>query len=224
MRIVAIADTHLYHDDLRVLPEGDVLIHAGDLLQRGDLSELDDALAWLASQPHARKILVAGNHDMCFERHAELVRPRLAQAGICYLEHDAVEIDGVHFWGSPLVPMAGDWAFGCIDASARAERWSHIPTHTDVLITHGPARGIGDLGYNGSRFGCDRLTEAIARVRPRLHVFGHIHEDGGMWSDGHTCSINATTWECERDATVIDLEHGRVIPVIVPPARAIERR
>lgn len=65
------------------------------------------------------------------------------------------------------------------------------------------------------------MLEAIRRIKPTLHVFGHIHTDGGAWVDGHTTLANVTTWECERAPTVIDLDPrtGLVELVNVPPAR-----
>jgi Icc-related predicted phosphoesterase len=89
-----------------------------------------------------------------------------------------------------------------------------------VLVTHGPPRGIGDwLGEDG-REGCEELLAAVRRVRPLLHVFGHIHQDGGVWWQGGTCFANVTTWECERGPTVLDLDLAsrRVFAVSVPPA------
>ena len=65
MRIVAVADTHLFHDEL-VIPEGDVFVHAGDLCRGGDLDELRVASDWITSLPHRYKIVVAGNHDWAF--------------------------------------------------------------------------------------------------------------------------------------------------------------
>ena len=52
IRLVCIADTHNTHHAQPHLPQGDILIHAGDLTQSGTDRELDDALAWLNSLPH----------------------------------------------------------------------------------------------------------------------------------------------------------------------------
>ena len=87
----------------------------------------------------------------------------------------------------------------------------------DVLITHGPPSGIGDHSPVGGRAGCAALRARVAECRPRLHRFGHIHQDGGTWRDGETTFANVTTWECERQPTVIDLEPGHVTPLVVPP-------
>ena len=67
MRIVAVADTHLFHDETYEVPDGDVFVHAGDMCRRGDLDELREAAAWIHSLPHRHKVIVAGNHDRGLE-------------------------------------------------------------------------------------------------------------------------------------------------------------
>src|SRR5262249_49740326 len=98
--------------------------------------------------------------------------------------------------------------------AALAGKWALIPTGLDVLITHGPPRGYGDrTSYGPERQGCADLRARVEVVRPRLHLFGHIHEDGGVWREPHTLYVNCTTWECERAPTVIDLD-ARGVTVI----------
>src|SRR4026209_1936411 len=109
MRIVAVADTHLYHREL-VVPEGDVLVHAGDLCTGGELEELEATVAWLASLPHARKVIVAGNHDWALLKEPERARALVAPVAD-YLQDASIEIDGVTFWGSPWQPEFNAWAF-----------------------------------------------------------------------------------------------------------------
>jgi Icc-related predicted phosphoesterase len=219
MRIVAVADTHLYHADLKELPPGDVLVHAGDLLRRGTLDELRAAAAWLQAQPHAHKLLVAGNHDWCFvwqpDEALEILGP-----GIVYLQDSGTIIEGVRFWGSPWQPAYNDWAFNLPRGEPLAEKWRRIPDQVDVLITHGPPAGIGDRAGMEEREGCADLRAAVRRVRPLLHLFGHIHQDGGCWREENTCFANVTTWESERGPTVLDVEVRRrqVVEVNIPPA------
>ena len=67
-----------------------------------------------------------------------------------------------------------------------------IPENTDILVTHGPPQGFHDEvdeAYSGPQnVGCPHLRRAIERIRPRLHVFGHIHEGHGVtrvtWKGG----------------------------------------
>lgn len=206
MRIVAVADTHLYHDELAV-PDGDVFVHAGDMCRGGDLDELALAAAWIRSLPHPTKIVVAGNHDWAFaldrERAVGLLGP-----GITYLEDSGAIVDGVRFWGSPWQPSFNDWAYNLPRGERLRERWALIPPSTDVLITHGPPLGIGDRGPVGGRAGCADLLARVQEVRPRLHLFGHIHQDGGVSRVAGTLFANVTTWECERGASVLSIAAG----------------
>lgn len=219
MRIVAVADTHLYHRELRV-PDGDVFVHAGDLCRSGHARELAIALDWIAELPHRRKIVVAGNHDWAFVRDRS-VALRLIAPRIDYLEDEGIDIGGVSFWGSPWQPEFCDWAFNLPRGPALAEKWARIPDALDVLVTHGPPHGIGDSVTTARREGCADLLVRVRKVKPRLHLFGHIHEDGGAWQLGETWFSNVTTWECERAPTVFDIDVASkvVTTVQVPPAR-----
>lgn len=218
MRIVAVADTHLYHADL-VVPDGDLFVHAGDLCRGGSLHELAQAAQWIRSLPHPVKIVVAGNHDRVFQTNGAAAVAVLGP-GISYLEDSGVQIEGVEFWGSPWQPAYHDWAFNLKRGAALAERWARIPEHTEVLITHSPPLGIGDRISVRDRQGCADLLARVEVLRPHLHLFGHIHTDGGLWRRGETVFANVTTWECERGPTVIDLDvgTGEVRAVVVPPA------
>lgn len=220
MRIVCVADTHLYEHSLPPVPDGDVLVHAGDMLRRGTMPELDRAAAWLHAQPHAHKLVIAGNHDWCFVRTPLPARRMLEDAGVTYLQDAEVTIDGVRFWGSPWQPEFFGWAFNLPRGEPLAAKWALVPEGIDVLVTHGPPRGYGDLVQRG-REGCDDLLVALDRIRPAVHVFGHIHEDGGLWRHGPTAVVNATTDECSRAATVLDYDPRTrtVTPVAVPPPR-----
>jgi len=141
--------------------------------------------------------------------------------GVIYLEDQATELHGLRFWGSPWQPEFNDWAFNLPRGTPLKEKWALIPPDTDVLVTHGPPQGFGDRSPVGGRFGCDDLLTAVRQTQPLLHLFGHIHQDGGLWRDGKTCFANVTTWECERGATVVDVDPmtKAVTDVTVPPAR-----
>jgi predicted phosphodiesterase len=223
MRIVAVADTHLYHRELEV-PDGDVFVHAGDMCRGGSLEEFGRAARWICGLPHAVKLVIAGNHDWCFVRQPAEARALLAAGGVHYLEGDEVSAGGLRVWGGPWQPEFGGWAFNLPRGPALAEKWAAIPEGLDLLITHGPPEGFGDRSWHASRTGCVDLRARVDLVRPKLHLFGHNHEDGGAWTQGGTTFINCTTWECERAATVIDLDLvGRTMTVEAPPARPPRR-
>ena len=225
MRIVAVADTHLFTDTLPSIPEGDLFIHAGDLLRKGDLTELEQGLDWLKTLSFQYKILVAGNHDGCFEkkRQRDYARQITREAGVIYLEDSSTTIEGIKLWGSPWQPAYNNWAFNLPRGEKLMKRWKLIPSDVDILITHSPPRGYGDRSPSASRYGCTALAQRITEVRPKLHVFGHIHQDGGLWKTDDITYLNATTWQCERAPSIIeyDQETLSIIPIHIPPKERI---
>lgn len=216
MRLVCVADTHLYEPE--DVPEGDVLIHAGDMLRRGTLEELELFATWLHAQPHRHRIVVAGNHDWCFVRQPEQARRRLGD-GVVYLQDAEATIDGVRIWGSPWQPEFYAWAFNLPRGEALADKWALVPAGVDVLVTHGPPHGYGDRTWEGPQ-GCEDLRAALPRIAPALHVFGHIHEDGGAWTEGPTTIANVTTWEGMRPPSVFDYDPStRTVTLVAVPPR-----
>jgi predicted phosphohydrolase len=184
IRIVCISDTHGQHAKLSV-PEGDILIHAGDFAAFGDTPiEIIDFNQWLGTLPHQYKVVIAGNHDWMFERHPGTARELLTNA--IYLENSGTELADLKIWGSPVQPEFNNWAFNVARGSAIRRYWKMIPASTDVLITHGPPHGVLDTAHpTTAHLGCEELAEAVQKIRPRLHVFGHIHGGHGQQcSDG----------------------------------------
>jgi len=234
VRFVCISDTHGRHDDLSpLLPEGDVLLHAGDFTSCGDLGQLRCFGSWLGSLPYRRKLVVAGNHDVTLHEeyylatgkrrfHAQApLDPALARAAfleacgdsVTFLEDEAAVVEGVRVYGSPWQPEFADWAFGLPRGPALAHKWAAIPDDTDVLLTHGPPLGRGDLCSGGNRAGCaDLLSRVQGQVRPRFSVFGHIHEGHGVTFDGVTHFVNAASSSlanrCENVPLVFDVVPG----------------
>ena len=194
MRLVFISDTHCQHKGLAI-PLGDVLIHCGDATSSGTSGEVEAFLKWFAAQPHSRKILIAGNHDWLFQEGPDLVAMMLVEhPGITYLQDSGVEIDGLHFWGSPWQPEFNGWAFNLPRNGERLRQvWNRIPMETDVLLTHGPAHEILDNVRGGYPLGCEDLKIRLAAVRPRIHAFGHIHDSYGVAQVGPTLHLNAST-------------------------------
>lgn len=209
MRVVCISDTHGRLEEVSV-PDGDVLVCAGDFTMRGEEREIAAFAKVLAGLPHPRKVVIAGNHDFLFERAPERGERMLAAVpGLTYLRDAGVEIDGVRFWGSPWQPEFFDWAFNLPRGEALAARWALVPEDTDVLITHGPPRGILDRTVTGTPVGCDDLRAALDRLAPRLHVFGHIHESYGRLEGPRTTFVNASVcdvrYRASNDPVVVDL-------------------
>lgn len=187
VRIVVMGDTHDQHRSLHV-PAGDFLIHAGDftLFNRSRESVLDFN-RWLSELPHKRKIVIPGNHDFKFAD----VRWRRLISAATFLLSEGTEIGGIGIWGSSLTP-SNFGSFGAESADDYRRIFSRIPIGMDLVITHGPPLGILDVGGSGNRNqGCKQLLGAIRRVRPALHVFGHIHQSYGTTSAGGTVFVNA---------------------------------
>ena len=197
-RIVCISDTHNQNGKLNI-PDGDILIHAGDALMAGNHIELVRFNSWFSALKHKVKIFVAGNHDRIFEDSPAEAKALLDDS-IIYLQDESVEVCGLKFYGSPWTPIFYDWAFNLERGEEMAKRWRQIPDDTDILITHGPPRGINDVvrGENGTirNEGCDELLERINELkllrRLKLHVFGHIHEGYGIINRDEVVFVNAS--------------------------------
>jgi len=206
MRIVCISDTHNQLAKLAI-PPGDLLIHAGDLTGHGSLKEIARADRALGELPHRHKVIIAGNHDWGFQREPAAARALIKSA--IYLQDEAVTIEGLRLYGSPWQPWFFDWAFNYPRGVSLQPIWDRIPEPTDILITHGPPRGHGDRTVRDEPVGCPELLLALRRVRPRLHVFGHIHEGYGVTQEGSTTCVNASSCTVDYEPTnpplVVDL-------------------
>jgi predicted phosphohydrolase len=190
MRIVCLSDTHDLHRELTV-PDGDVLLHAGDATMKGTPERIEAFDRWLGTLPHAHKVVIAGNHDWAFERTPALARGLIRNAR--YLQDEEAIVAGLRVWGSPWQPWFFDWAFNLPRGPALAAKWALIPAGIDVLLTHGPPLGVLDRTSRGDDVGCADLLAAVQRVRPRLHVFGHIHEGYGTLERDGTRFVNASS-------------------------------
>src|ERR1700744_4768458 len=135
MRLVIISDTHGQHDQIKDMPEGDILIHAGDFMNSGtDLQEVTSFNRWLGEQHFKYRIVCAGNHDKVFESDPGTAKSLLTNTH--YLENSGITLDGLRFWASPYTPEFFDWAFMYPRGTAAEKYWDQIPENLDVLITH----------------------------------------------------------------------------------------
>lgn len=185
------ADTHGQLEHVNI-PEGDVLIIAGDVCRGRSLQELKYLNNFLGALPHAHKVLIAGNHDLVMEQLGRVELERIFTHAV-YLEDSGVTINGLNFWGSPWQPEFFNWAFNLPIGRALAEKWAKIPDNTDVLVTHGPPHGILDLTMRGKKVGCEELLKTVKRIKPRAHIFGHIHEGYGQVKKFGIRFVNAST-------------------------------
>lgn len=217
-RLVLLSDTHGFHERLEV-PEGDVLVHAGDF-SSGKEWQVRAFARWLRKQPHAHKVVIAGNHDRCLELDTALGKPLFE--GATYLLDEEATVAGLRFYGSPWQPDFMGWAFNLPRGEPLRAVWAKIPNDIDVLITHGPPFGVLDRTFAGLYVGCEEMRMAIDRALPRLHVFGHIHEGAGAVVEGRTLFVNASicteSYEPTNPAIVVDVPLPGGAPVVVRTA------
>lgn len=170
-----------------------MLVHCGDFTARGTLDDTLDFAQFMAVQDFEHKVVIAGNHDWCFEDHrSEQAEACLQAHGITYLNDSGTVINGVKFWGSPVQPEYFNWAFNRQRGAEISEHWQLIPENIDILMTHGPAACVLDRCLNGFSAGCEDLMQTIQRIKPRIHACGHIHEAYGCLEYGATTFINAS--------------------------------
>lgn len=209
MRICHISDSHNKHRKLKLpkYTEVDLIIHSGDITEYGSQEEIHDFFSWYKKLSYKYKIVIPGNHDKCFDEkfwndkalRNDRLRQKLLGAeewapaevknfeskqGCYFLNHSSIEIEGINFFGSPWTPDFHPqyWAFN-YNKKTGETIWDTIPLNTDVLITHGPPFGYGDYTLSGDRVGCDFLLKKIREVKPKYSLFGHIHEDNGIYSE-----------------------------------------
>lgn len=203
LSFITVSDTHSSHGKIpqEWLVPKDVIIHSGDISGRGYEHELKNFFEWYSKlSQYKYKIFIAGNHDWLFQNHPEQVQELLKEyPNIIYLQDSFVEIEGIKIYGSPWQPWFYNWAFNLQRGKELQEKWNLIPSDIDILITHGPVYGCGDLvdcpgsPNNGEHVGCKDLLEAVERIKPKFHIAGHIHDGHGTYSNGTTTFINAAT-------------------------------
>lgn len=177
MKIVCISDTHTVSLKQK-LPKGDMIIHAGDFCNTGSVDDVMDFNEWFSRLPYRYKICVAGNHDILFEENIILAGGLLA-SNIIYLQDTGVIIEGIKFWGSPWQHPFCNWAFNR-PGNILKEKFEQIPNDTNVLITHAPPFGILDKLPGYDHIGEKELRDVVFKVRPKYHIFGHIHSAAGI--------------------------------------------
>jgi Icc-related predicted phosphoesterase len=213
MRITLISDTHTKHDELmwdeNDLPGGDLLIHAGDLMNSGyNSNDITSFCKWFNElEQYDHKVFIAGNHDRKFEDKPEQAMEIVnSYKWIDYLQDDWIIVgDGdphdpnvqtAKIYGSPWQPEFYNWAFNLPKGGpGLMSKWEAIPKDTDILITHGPAQGHLDMSgppYNEPNLGCALLREKLDEQPPKIHVCGHIHGGYGYKFHNGTHYFNAS--------------------------------
>ena len=216
VRFVHISDTHHHHKNVH-LPEGEVLLHTGDLVgnygDRDIFQHLNDFVEWLVKISSRFKLIVviAGNHDTLLDEERyphEAAKAKKAFLSklpphVKYLENSGLEYQGLRIWGSPTVCCREETLGKRYISSAferkravRQQIWKKIPEDLDVLMTHVPPHRILCSPDCGCELLLSRLEEMTAA--PKFHCFGHDHDYFGVKSKGPTTFINGALEEVRR--------------------------
>lgn len=192
MRLVATADCHfpIPPHSSPLLPDGDVLVIAGDFMYSGTEREWYprvEALAAITKYRH--KLFVPGNHDLFFQHYAGPCLQEMRKAGVYCLTptKPVYELEGVRFGGNPFVTNLPNWAYNWDEDSI----WGYLESmgRVDVMISHSPPRGVLDSdGKN--QYGISALRKYMAKFQPEVVICGHVHEGYGSQVVGRTHVYN----------------------------------
>lgn len=174
------------------MPKGDVLVCCGDISHRGEFKSLENFNQWLGTLSYKHILFIAGNHDLSFESPRDKRQAIETLSNAQYMENHHLVIDGIKFVGmahSLKERMIFPDAFMTTNYSWIMNQWEKIQ-ECDVLITHRPAKGILDMNCEGSEEGCPVIATYVSKMKPRLHLFGDIHEARGTAFTKDTTSIN----------------------------------
>mmetsp|Transcript_29494 Transcript_29494/g.76149 ORF Transcript_29494/g.76149 Transcript_29494/m.76149 type:complete len:259 (-) Transcript_29494:213-989(-) len=204
MKIVAISDTHNCTDKFEP-PAGDVLLIGGDFTGRGRYGEVQHFLKFIDTIKHKYKhiVVTAGNHEVTFDEKSHSYKEEckelvLSCKDIVYLENTVCELEvgegenkeKVKIFGSPYTLKF--WGGFQITRAKERAFWDElIPDDVDIVITHGPPHRILDRVPMKGNVGDKNLMANVERIKPKLHMFGHIHEDHGAMVVGDTLFVNA---------------------------------
>jgi Icc-related predicted phosphoesterase len=231
IRVVCISDTHNHIPE--DVPEGDLLIHAGDMTNDGSVAEIQRQIDWLCSLPHREIVVIAGNHDTFLDPRT---RPSLSAEQrdgdldwkrVHYLQHrrlsltintergDTDSIDArtpllsaeqnqrrIRIYGAPQIPACGPMNVHAFQYPRGRDAWSEtVPEDIDILITHTPPKYHLDLSLP-QELGCEHLLAEVKRVKPTLHVFGHVHWGAGQsvvwWDKAHDAYVRGLSVQSKR--------------------------
>eukprot|EP01063_Lacrimia_lanifica_P035814 TRINITY_DN6929_c0_g1_i2.p1 TRINITY_DN6929_c0_g1~~TRINITY_DN6929_c0_g1_i2.p1 ORF type:complete len:611 (+),score=220.23 TRINITY_DN6929_c0_g1_i2:66-1898(+) len=221
-RVVCISDTHNEHERIQ-LPDGDVLVHAGDVLtesgkryvtrnKHGALVKYDGAgtalyrrfAQWFTAQPHGHKVMVGGNHDWIFQalgtQATQDVLDAAAKASphpkqsVAYLVHEhAVAPTGMDGKGFKV--------FG--------SPYAHWGSQNDAFKLRDPDFSVMEEGTHmfvthmpallpkdhGSRLREDPdMVAAVERCGTLLHVSGHCHWAHGAYHSAKAVKTKETPY------------------------------
>lgn len=219
MKFTCISDTHTYHKKVIIEPT-DVLIYAGDYSSIGRIHEVKHFFEWLSKQPATHKIFIDGNHDALSADNPTLFHEMLKEyPNITYLFHSMVEIEGIKIYGYPTTPTFGDWWHMADRGSINMKTDLHrIPGANesdaiDILVSHGPPFGILDRTVRGEHVGSSDLLEELERIKPKVVICGHLHEESGTKEVNGILYVNAAIldehYQVKNKPKILHLKEGK---------------
>lgn len=183
MRLIATSDTHAPFDP-SLIPDGDVFVHAGDLMVDGYPDEWKVRVECLAALPHKKKIFVPGNHDFHLMLYPGPALQNLRKAGVTVVglpgnyHYNTVRLEnGMVLFGIPYVVDLPRWAFNRTEAEVYEEIMS---TPADIVVSHAPIFNLLDLAESGAHGGVKAFRDYAKYYRPNYWIHGHIHEGYGQ--------------------------------------------
>lgn len=212
MRIVATSDTH---NPIRIgmqqeIPNGDVFIHAGDLMQNGYPDEWKSRLNWLKKLPHKKKYYIPGNHDLHLKNYTGPALQNLRSAGVTVVglpnnpRYEIVTLDnGMTLLGLPFVTNLPNWAFSISEEELKTK----LQRKVDIVVSHAPIRGILDTNNNGENMGIKSYREYLYKFFPKIWIHGHIHEAFGHTEEAGCQIYNVAM--CDRKQEQVN------VPVVI---------
>jgi len=219
MKALVISDSHGFHRELDI-PEVDMIIFCGDESNSYDPAknehEARDFLDWYSELNIPYKLFICGNHSTAI--HRGLIKKE-EYMRITWFFNETKIIKGLKIFGSPYTPRYGDWAY-MYNRKDAYKYWDRIEDDTDIVFTHGGGKSILDLADDMEdrnrivQAGCKTLYDKITKIRPKYHMFGHLHSthrfnNRGIYNNGVTTFINASCLNHSNnilyDGFIIDL-------------------
>ncbi|KAL9652020.1 hypothetical protein ABK040_000361 [Willaertia magna] len=209
-RFIVMSDTHNKIENIREIPNGDVLLHCGDFTQEGTLKEIEDFNKSLGKLKEKFKliIVIAGNHDYFMDPkfnqsldgnkiQKERKHPLLSNCDVYLQDNSYIIENAIKIHGTPWT--FSKMAFGCVDKSILKSTWGSIEKDVDILMSHTPPFNILDLAFDRRQkdnsvcniCGSKHMSKAhwgnsifrqeiVYNIKPKVCCFGHVHDTPGI--------------------------------------------
>jgi Icc-related predicted phosphoesterase len=199
MRLIATSDTH-FKVDISTIPDGDVFVHAGDLMTTGYQKEWEEQLEWLAQLPHKKKYYIPGNHDFHLVNYSGPALQDLRRVGVWCIglpgntNYDSVTLEnGMTMLGLPYVKNLPRWCFN-VDEDYMKQYLENKPK-CDIVVSHSPIYKCLD-GDGTFHAGFKAYRNYLLKHDPLIWICGHIHEAYGYERFQNTHVYNVAM--CDR--------------------------